>query len=103
MCETLLCEYQQLQRTPSSEFCFKGDLWDIYIGSKRLAEVFYNLMWIYNNQRDQFRIEEFRVYESLYRELRSIVPAPGIAWVAYEELKHALGETDSTEHLSEEK
>jgi hypothetical protein len=69
---------------------------------KRLAEVFYNLKWIYENQHDQFRIEEFRVYESLYHGLRSIVPAPGMVWVAYEELKRALGETTSTPR-SEEK
>ena len=32
----------------------------------RLAEALYNLQWLHANQRNQFKIEEFRVYEKCY-------------------------------------
>lgn len=35
----------------------------------RLAEAFYNLEWLYNKQRGDFRIEEFRIYEKCYLDL----------------------------------
>ena len=37
---------------------------------KRLAENFYNLMWIYQNKKAKFNIEEFRIYESLFLKMR---------------------------------
>jgi hypothetical protein len=37
---------------------------------KRLAEVFKNLDWIFENRREAFNIDEFRVYEDLYARLR---------------------------------
>jgi hypothetical protein len=36
----------------------------------RLAEVFYNLEWILNNQPDHFDHSEWEIYETLYRQLR---------------------------------
>ena len=35
----------------------------------RLAEVFYNLEWILNNQPDHFNHREWEIYETLYRQL----------------------------------
>lgn len=59
---------------------------------KRLAEVFYNLKWIFDNQRDTFRIDEFRLYESLYHGLRKFPREPALdaVSVVYEQLKGAL-------------
>lgn len=43
---------------------------------KRLAEVFYNLQWILKNQPANFSIDEFRLYESLYRDLQKLPNQP---------------------------
>jgi hypothetical protein len=59
---------------------------------KRLAEVFYNLQWIFNNQRDSFRLDEFKVYESLYLELQRFPAQPALPAVTgvYLQLKATL-------------
>jgi len=36
---------------------------------KRLAEVFYNLEWIYSNRNKDFDIKEFNFYENIYNEM----------------------------------
>ncbi|MFC1528916.1 hypothetical protein ACFL5B_03310 [Candidatus Latescibacterota bacterium] len=37
---------------------------------ERLAEVFYNLTWIYINDKDKFDYKEFEIYEKLYYKLK---------------------------------
>lgn len=39
---------------------------------KRLSEVFYNLEWIYHNRRNDFKKEEFRVFEKLFNQLLTL-------------------------------
>jgi hypothetical protein len=59
---------------------------------KRLAEVFYNLEWLFKNQRDEFNIDEFKVYESLYQSLGKLPLAPALSAVShvYKQLKDSL-------------
>lgn len=39
---------------------------------KRLAEVFYNMAWIYEKAPEHFSIDEFRLFEKLYFDIRQI-------------------------------
>ncbi len=39
---------------------------------KRLSEVFYNLEWIYRNRREEFRVEEFRIFETLFHQIQTL-------------------------------
>lgn len=58
---------------------------------KRLAENFYNLMWIYQNKRAEFNIEEFRIYESLFLKMRRLkLLSPDYVSSIYESLKKLL-------------
>jgi len=41
---------------------------------KRLAEVFYNLDWLLDNYPDQFKVEEFRIFEKLFSDLALLEP-----------------------------
>lgn len=56
---------------------------------RRLAEVFYNLTWIVNNQPAAFNHAEFKVYEDLYLGLRGIPGGAPLGAVArvYEPLR----------------
>lgn len=57
----------------------------------RLTEAFYNFDWIYRNQRRNFRMEEFRVYEKCYSDLVSAgIGIPPILQERYNELKQLL-------------
>lgn len=58
---------------------------------KRLAENFYNLMWIYQNKKAEFNIEEFRIYESLFLKMRRRkLLSPDYVSSIYESLKKLL-------------
>jgi hypothetical protein len=58
---------------------------------KRLAEVFYNLEWIHTNRRSDFNLDEFKMYETLFHELREKDDqAPRWLFQRYESLKSAL-------------
>lgn len=63
---------------------------------KRLAEIFCNLRWIYDNQRGEFRIDEFRLYEALYNDLQKFPPEPTLDVVSrmYKELKTRLDQAN---------
>jgi len=39
---------------------------------RRLAEVFYNLTWIYQNNRQSFNMKEFRIYERFFYQLKGL-------------------------------
>lgn len=54
---------------------------------KRLAEVFCNLDWIFKNVPDEFKIEEFRIYENLYNQLNDIYGLPDYLTQSYDKLK----------------
>jgi hypothetical protein len=57
----------------------------------RLAEVFYNLEWLLQNQPQEFSREEFEMYDRLYTELtRRPVPIPDILRGVRERLKQRL-------------
>lgn len=58
---------------------------------KRLAENFYNLVWIYQNKKAEFNIEEFRIYESLFLKMRRRkLLSPDYVSSIYESLKKLL-------------
>jgi hypothetical protein len=38
----------------------------------RLAEVFYNLEWLLKNRPDKFSVQEFAVYDALFKQLKEI-------------------------------
>lgn len=58
---------------------------------KRLAENFYNLMWIYQNKKAEFNFEEFRIYESLFLKMRRRkLLSPDYVSSIYESLKKLL-------------
>ena len=59
---------------------------------KRLAEAFYNLKWILDNQRDAFSIAEFRVYERVYYDLLKFPQESALQAVShvYRQLKDSL-------------
>lgn len=57
----------------------------------RLAEAFYNIEWLYNNQRNNFRMKEFRIYEKCYWDLLdSGTEIPPILKKIYDQLKQQL-------------
>lgn len=57
----------------------------------RLAEAFYNLQWLHANQRNQFKVEEFRVYEKCYLELiEAKIETPDMLRKIYNQLKGQL-------------
>ena len=57
----------------------------------RLAEAFYNFEWLYNNQRNNFRMEEFGIYEKCYLDLlASGTEIPSILKKIYDQLKQRL-------------
>lgn len=61
----------------------------------RLAEAFYNLQWLHANQRSQFRIEEFRVYEKCYLGLiEAKIEIPDTLGKVYTLLKSELPDRD---------
>ena len=39
---------------------------------KRLAEVFFNLHWIYEERKEEFEEEEYKAYERIYDELEAL-------------------------------
>ena len=49
---------------PDSVKTFRDNLF------KRLAEVFFNLRWIYENQRTYFNLDEFKMYEKIFYDMK---------------------------------
>lgn len=59
---------------------------------KRLAEVFYNLEWIYTKQSGKFELNEFRIFQELYESLsKHYQPLPGYLVQSYVHLSKLLG------------
>jgi hypothetical protein len=57
----------------------------------RLAEVFYNLAWIYTNHPNEFHEEEYLLYKELYEHLEVYYPSlPSSVKFAYIELKKTV-------------
>lgn len=56
----------------------------------RLAEVFYNLQWLFEHKPEQFSRAEFDVYERLYKDLVKNGSDVGIVSNFYERLKKCL-------------
>jgi hypothetical protein len=55
---------------------------------KRLAEVFYNFLWILNSDPENFPIQEFRIYESIYQQIESLYdPFPFHIFSPYQTLR----------------
>lgn len=53
----------------------------------RLAEVFYNMKWLYNASRSEFSVAEFEMYERTYKDLlRGRSDVPPILSTVYREL-----------------
>lgn len=60
---------------------------------KRLGEVFYNLLWIYEKRPASFCREEFLAFESLYNAIREhYAPWPGYVTEPYKTLKAKMGQ-----------
>lgn len=58
---------------------------------KRLAENFFNLLWIFDNRVDQFRIEEFNIYENLLLRLEKFYGSiPEYIMNPYKNLKEKI-------------
>jgi len=57
---------------------------------KRLAEILYNLQWIYKNCRSDFNEEEFKIFEKLFHQLADLdkfTPLPDYLKDPFESLK----------------
>ena len=62
---------------------------------KRLAEYFYNLGWILENQPDKFNMAEFQEFERFYHGLENLYGSlPPYVSLAYAALKHKVGPPD---------
>ena len=59
---------------------------------RRLAEVFYNLSWVFDHRHADFQLREFEIYERCYLDLKQNCNAAAtIADEPYKELKAKLG------------
>lgn len=62
----------------------------------RLAEAFYNIEWIHRAQRNNFKMEEFKVYEKCYLGLiEAGIEIPEILREIYNRLKQQLADGNS--------
>jgi len=85
----------KIQAGPGSAQTFR---YNFYL---RLAEVFYNLEWLLNNQPEQFSREEFEVYASLYRSIADMrQDLPMVLNNSFERLQNRIGINAEDNHTA---
>jgi hypothetical protein len=94
--------HQNISAKASSEYVFRlSDRVLVFAGSSsahtykdnfdyRLAEAFYNLDWLYINDRIRFNMKEFTALEQCYLSLRTVRQVPLALDAAYKTIKDKL-------------